>query len=134
MRPTLYLDSSVPSYWLLPERQDAIVQARHLVTRRWWTEERVRFDLFVSQIVLDELAGGKPERATERLALVDEFPLLDVDEEVEDAARFYVENLAMPSRNIRDALHFGISLSSRDGVPPDVELRPSGQRQQANAH
>ncbi len=88
MRPTLYLDSYVPSYWLQPECDDPVVAARHLVTRRWWTDELPRFEVFISQIVLDELAGGNPKRAAERLALVGDFPLLDVDEEVEDAARF----------------------------------------------
>lgn len=58
---------------------------------------------------MDELGAGKPERATERLALVQAFPLLDVDEEVEHAARFYVENLAMPSRNLRDAFHLALA-------------------------
>jgi len=109
MKPTLYLDSSVPSYWLPPERDDAIVQARHLLTRKWWTDERSRFDVFISQIVLHELGGGKQTRATERLELVKEFPLLDVDEDVEHAARYYVEHMAMPSRNLRDALHLAIA-------------------------
>jgi hypothetical protein len=70
MRPTLYLDSSVPSYWLVPERDDPIVAARHLITRRWWSQELVRFEVFISQIALDELAGGQPNRARQRLALV----------------------------------------------------------------
>ncbi len=105
MKPALYLDSSVPSYWLKPERDDPIIAARHLVTRRWWTDELARFDVFVSQIVLDELGGGQRERAAERLALVQDFPLLDVDKQVEEAARFYVEHLAMPSRTLRDAFH-----------------------------
>src|SRR3972149_5249723 len=103
MKPTLYLDSAGASYWLPPENDYPIVQARHLLTRKWWAEERSRFDVFVSQIVLDELAGGKRERAAERLALVEPFPLLDVDEEVERAAQYYVENMAMPRRNLRDA-------------------------------
>jgi predicted nucleic acid-binding protein len=109
MKPTLYLDSSVPSYWLPPERDDAIVQGRHLLTRKWWTEERSRFDVFVSQIVLDELAGGKRERAADRLALVKDFLVLEVDDEVELAARYYAENMAMPSRNLRDAFHLAIA-------------------------
>ena len=109
MKPTLYLDSSVPSYWLPPERDDVIVQGRHLLTRKWWTEERSRFDVFVSQIVLDELAGGKRERAAERLALVKDFLVLDVDDEVERTARYYAQNMAMPSRNLRDAFHLAIA-------------------------
>lgn len=108
MKPSVYLDSTVPSYWL-EQSAEPIVQARHLITRRWWTEELPRFEAYISQIVLDELAAGEPERATQRLELVREFPLLDVDIDVENAARFYVDNLAMPSRDMRDAYHLAIA-------------------------
>ena len=108
MKPTIYLDSSVPSYWL-PQGPDPIVQARHLLTRRWWTEELPRFDIFASQVVLEELSGGDPERASQRLALIEGFPMLDLDEEVERAARFYADHLAMPRRNLRDAFHLAFA-------------------------
>ncbi len=108
MKPTVYLDSSVPSYWL-PQGDDPVVHARHLLTRRWWDEELGRFEVLVSQVVLDELAGGDPQRAAQRVALVKGFPLLDVDEEVERVARFYVDNLAMPRRDLRDAFHLALA-------------------------
>ena len=108
MRPTLYLDSSVPSYWL-PQGNDPIIQARHLLTRRWWDEELARFEVFISQVVLDELGRGDPERAAQRLVLVESFALLNVDEEVERVARFYVDNLAMPKRDLRDAFHLALA-------------------------
>ncbi len=108
MKPTLYLDSSVPSYWL-PQGDHPIVQARHLLTRRWWEEELSRFEVFVSQVVLDEMAGGDPERAQQRLTLVQEFPLLEVDDEVERVAQFYATNLAMPRRDLRDAFHLALA-------------------------
>jgi len=108
MKPSAYLDSSIPSYWL-EQGPDPLVQARHMLTRRWWSDELPRFDPFISQIVLDELASGESERAARRLALVGRLPLLDVNDEVERAARFYVENMAMPSRDFRDAFHLALS-------------------------
>ncbi len=108
MNPTVYLDSSVPSYWL-GQGPDPIVQARHLLTRRWWSEELPRFDVFVSQVVLEELAGGDRKRAAQRLGLVERFPILDVDEEVERAAQFYVDHLAMPRQDLRDAFHLALA-------------------------
>lgn len=108
MKPTIYLDSSLPSYWL-PQGDDPIVQARHLLTRRWWVDELPRFEVFISQVVLDEISGGDPRRAAERLALVREFPMLDIDQEVERAAKHYVDNFAMPRRNMRDAFHLALA-------------------------
>lgn len=108
MKPTVYLDSSVPSY-RLPQGPDPIVHARHLLTQRWWEEALPHFEVFVSQVVLDELAGGEPERAARRLALVDGFASLDVDDEVERVATFYVEHLAMPRSDLRDAFHLALA-------------------------
>jgi len=112
MKPTVYIDSTVPSYWL-EQGPDPIVQARHLVTRRWWAEEVPRFEPFISQVVLDELGGGQPERAARRVKLVEGFGLLDVDEEVEEAAMFYVENLANASKRTPiEALNRRLHLAS----------------------
>lgn len=104
MRPTIYLDSSVPSYWL-PQGDDPILHARHLLTRHWWEEELPRFSAFISQVVLEELGRGDPERAARRLELVESFALLDIDEEVERAATFYAKNFALPTNDLRDAFH-----------------------------
>jgi predicted nucleic acid-binding protein len=108
MKPSIYLDSSVPSYWL-DQGPDPIIHARHLTTRKWWANHLPRFDVYISQFVLDELADGDPERAAKRLDLVKDFPLLKTVEEVEQAALFYVRNLAMPSSNRRDAFHLALA-------------------------
>ena len=108
MRPKVYLDSTVPSYWL-PQGSDPIIHARHLITRQWWAEELPRFGAYVSQIVLDELSGGQSDRAAQRLALVEDLPLLDVDEAVERAAVFCVENLVLPRKDMRDAFHLALA-------------------------
>lgn len=108
MRPTVYLDSSVPSYWL-EQGPDPIIQARHLITGKWWVNDLPRLDAYISQVVLDELVEGDPERAAKRLELVKGFPLLDVDEEVVEAAEFYAQNLVMPSRDKRDAFHLALA-------------------------
>ncbi|MBI4581038.1 MAG: type II toxin-antitoxin system VapC family toxin [Planctomycetes bacterium] len=108
MKPTVYLDSSVPSY-RLPQGDDPIIRARHMLTRQWWEEDLPRFSAFISQVVLDELKEGDPKRAAERLRLVDDFALLDVDEEVEEAALFHAKNLAMPSHDLRDAFHLALA-------------------------
>jgi predicted nucleic acid-binding protein len=108
MRPTVYLDSTVPSYWL-DQGPDPILHARQLITRQWWEQELPRFDAYISQIVLDELAGGDPRRAAQRLSLVKDLSLLDINGEVEEVARFYVDNLAMPSRDLRDAFHLALA-------------------------
>jgi len=80
-----------------------------LITRKWWANDLPRFDVYISRVVLDELAAGDPDRAAKRLELVKDFPLLRTVEEVEQAAEFYVRNLAMLSNNRRDAFHLAFA-------------------------
>ena len=113
MKPTIYIDSTVPSYWL-PQGDEPILHARHLMTRRWWSDELPRFEPLVSAVVLDELADGDPQRAKTRTGLVQGMPLLEVDLRVEKAAHFYGEQMAMPKKDIRDAFH--LALASVHGI------------------
>ena len=38
------------------------------MTRRWWKQRRDGFDLYISQLVLDEAGAGDPTAAADRLA------------------------------------------------------------------
>lgn len=107
-KPTVYLDSTVPSYWLA-QGSDPILHARHLLTRRWWSDEIGRFQPFVSQLVLEELSAGDRERAAQRLGLIAKFPLLRISHEVEAAAQFYIDHVAMPKKDLRDAFHLALA-------------------------
>lgn len=108
MRPAVYLDSTIPSYWLDPESQDPVYLARHLSTRRWWQTIH-GYRVFISQVVIDELQEGRADRATQRLELVQEIQLLDINPDCSQAAKFYAQHFAMPGKNVRDALHLALA-------------------------
>ena len=55
--PSVYLETSVLSYLAARPARDLITAARQQVTRDWWATNRVRFALYVSQVVLDEAAA-----------------------------------------------------------------------------
>jgi predicted nucleic acid-binding protein len=109
MKPTVYLDSSVPSYWLEQDPQDPLLYSRHITTRRWWDEDLSRFDVVISQVVWDEISGGQSERAAKRQNLVKGFRWLAIDDDVKQAAKYYVEQFGMPGKDIRDALHLALA-------------------------
>ncbi len=109
MKPTVYLDSSVPSYWLEQDPQNPIIYARHLATRKWWSEALPKFEAFISQVVWDEISEGDADRAARRQELVKDFRWLEIDDEVRRTAQFYVDHFGMPSRNTRDAFHVALA-------------------------
>lgn len=84
--------------------QDIIIEANQRQTRVWW-DERHKFDLYVSQVVLLEIGAGDLSAAQSRLALVREIPRLDLTKGCYMLAREILREAALPRRAERDALH-----------------------------
>src|SRR4051794_39725263 len=60
MKSKLYLEISIVSYLTARPSHDLIRAAHQQVTRDWW-ETRSAFDLYISQLVLDEAKAGHEE-------------------------------------------------------------------------
>jgi hypothetical protein len=58
---------------------------------------------------LEEAGDGDPEAAAKRLAAIDDFPLLDIDEEVQNVYQTYLEHLPIPPNALRDATHLAVA-------------------------
>jgi hypothetical protein len=76
---SVYVETSIISYYLAarPSR-DLIVAARQQLTHTWWRERRPAFELYVSQVVLDEILAGDPDAAERRVAFAAGIPVLDI--------------------------------------------------------
>ncbi|MHC5612248.1 MAG: PIN domain-containing protein [Nostoc sp.] len=61
--------------------------------------------LYISQVVLDEVARGDTEIATKRLEIVRDFPLLEVSEAVQNLAAQFLAKSSLPAKAADDALH-----------------------------
>ena len=109
MNPKLYLETTVPSYLTAWSSRDLIRAGHQQITKEWWQTRRDHFDVYVSQFVLDEAAGGDAEAARERLAAIKDFPLHDITEEVDDLATALLTSLTLPAKAATDAAHIAIA-------------------------
>jgi len=66
----IYIESSIPSYVVARPARDLLQAARQQLTKDWWDWKREKHELFISQIMLDEIAAGEREMARCRLELV----------------------------------------------------------------
>src|SRR6266542_2928460 len=66
--------------------RDVIVLGNQELTRDWWLRRRTEYELFISEVVIREIAVGHPEVAQHRLGLVDTLPVLAVTVEAERLA------------------------------------------------
>jgi predicted nucleic acid-binding protein len=106
---TVYLETTVVGHLAGRMHPDPIVAARQTTTRAWWSSESHRFRVYVSQLVLDECAGGDPSAATERLQEVQALDLLASATEVDDLVKALIAGKAIPASEPRDAFHIAIA-------------------------
>jgi len=110
MKPKAYIETSLISYLAAWPSRDLVRAAHQQVTREWWAT-RESFDLFTSQLVLDEAAAGDETAAASRLALLEDFVLLDVTEDAIRLAENLVTGRGLPSKARVDALHVAVAVA-----------------------
>lgn len=54
MKLAVYLETTVVSYLAAEGSANPVTAMRQAVTRRWWEQERHKYDLFVSEAVENE--------------------------------------------------------------------------------
>jgi predicted nucleic acid-binding protein len=105
--PSVYLETSVIGYLASRPGSDLVFAANQLLTLQWWNDHRDRFELFVSQAVIDECSAGDPVAAGERLVFLEGIPVLaiDIDIDTEILARDLLRRVGLPAKAALDAVH-----------------------------
>jgi len=109
MKPKVYIETSVISYLTSRPSRDLIVAGRQALTHDWWSEHRNRFELFISELVEEEMAQGDSDAAALRIQHMSEIPSLEVTNEAERLAELLLSEKAVPAGSEEDALHIGIA-------------------------
>ena len=107
---TVYIETSIIGYMTSRSSDAVIFLARQQLTQEWWADQRDKYDLVTSQLVLDEAGAGDPTAARERLALLDDVPLLDIQHlDVQTVADRLVANHLPPQKAAADARHVAVA-------------------------
>ena len=101
----VYLETSFVSYLVARRSRDLIVSARQQLTIDWWDNERQKYELFASEVVLDEARLGDPDEITKRMQALAGLPLLDVTLNATQLANQLFTSGTLPPKAGRDALH-----------------------------
>ena len=75
-KPTVYIETSIVSYLTARPSRDLLVAAHQQLTRDWWESRRAKFDLYASELVVQEVRAGDAQLANRRLDLLAGVPLL----------------------------------------------------------
>ncbi len=108
--PTLYLETTIPSYLAARPSRDIITAARQQITQEWWDIERTRFNIYVSRVVLKEIHEGDPHVASIRANLLQGTEVLPVTNQIDIIAKNYLSILHIPEKSALDALHLAYAV------------------------
>jgi predicted nucleic acid-binding protein len=109
MKAKLYLETTIPSYLVRRPSRDLLVAAHQQITREWWDWRRTEFDLYVSELVLQEVRAGDPQLASKRLEVLSGVPVLAASEEIISMAEDLITVGPIPRRATGDAAHIAIA-------------------------
>lgn len=102
MRKSVYLDSTIASHYF-----DERPELRFVVdvTKSWWDNQRVNYDLFTSEYSLFELQQGQYPNKSAVLDLVGAVKVFPTDDEIASIAEVYMKEYVMPKGAAGDAFH-----------------------------
>ncbi len=107
--PKVYLETTVVSYLTARPHRDIVVAGHQQSTRDWWETARNRFDVYTSELVVQEASRGDPVAAQERLTILQSLPELKITVESLEFAKDFVTIGAIPPGVMNDAVHLAIA-------------------------
>ncbi|KAB8315629.1 type II toxin-antitoxin system VapC family toxin [Tolypothrix campylonemoides VB511288] len=105
MSETVYIETSILGYLTARSTKNLILAANMEITRDWWESRRTAFVLYTSEAVLNEVAQGDAEIAVQRLEILRDFPLLELNHAVQDLAVQFLARSNLPPKANVDAIH-----------------------------
>jgi hypothetical protein len=105
----VYLETSVIGYLASRPSADLVTAGNQRLTLDWWTNHRSSFELFASQAVIAECSEGDPTAADQRLAFLDEIPVLEITDDARLLAKTLLTKVPMPPKAEVDALHIAVA-------------------------
>ncbi len=105
MSESVYIETSILGYLTARPSRDIVVAANIEITREWWETRRNTFQLYASQAVVQETSQGDAEIASQRIKIIYNLPLLDLNQSVLDLAEQFLERSSLPAKADVDAVH-----------------------------
>lgn len=108
-RGNVYVETTVFSYLAARPSRDLRVAAHQQITAEWWDSRRHEFELFISQLVVEEASAGDPDAASRRGAYLEDLNLLELSATALALAERLLADGAVPKAAAEDALHIAVA-------------------------
>ncbi len=100
----VYIETSVISHATARPSADPTTLTLQQQAKRWLMEQRPRYEVVTSQLVIDEASLGDAVAARHRLEALDGIPVLPANPDVDSVADEIIRRHMMPAKARLDAL------------------------------
>lgn len=107
------METTIPSLLTASPSKHVELLGHQMITQQWWDERLCHFDVYTSQVVLDEAGRGEPRMAEMRLQALNPFPLLPITPIVERLEADFMGLGVIPESAANDALHLAVATAHR---------------------
>jgi predicted nucleic acid-binding protein len=108
MKQKIYIETTVVSYFVSKPSKNIITASHQVITRDFWDIIN-NFDIYISDLVLQEAAAGDKIQAQKRLNALAGISLLEIDDDTKKLAKSLLEGKAIPTKYPEDAFHIAVA-------------------------
>jgi hypothetical protein len=108
MKPRIYVETSVISFYHDVRTEPEMI-ARRDWTQRFWQMAQTDYVLLSSLAVIDELEQGIFTNQQQMIELVNDLPIVPIDENILEIVDTYIDHKVMPGDPRGDALHLALA-------------------------
>jgi len=92
-KKTVYIETSIPSYLAARPSKDVRGAAWQQITHQWWSEEKSKYDCYISELVIVEASGGNSDAADRRIQRLNGIPQLPIDADIGKFAEYAIHRI-----------------------------------------
>ncbi len=108
-KQTIYLESSVISYYSNVFSTDLKIATEQKIIKEWGDASLRNFEPYISAFVIDEVGRGRKKDAARRMSVASEFTVLEEKPALYSLAKDYIKKLALPKSGEIDAYHLAFA-------------------------
>jgi predicted nucleic acid-binding protein len=108
MKPKVYVETSIPSFYYEVRTEPDMV-ARREWTREFWNQATENYLLVTSLAVLDELNRGNFTAKNEAIKLISNLLFVPIEPVIAEIVEVYIQQHLMPKDPVGDALHLALA-------------------------
>ena len=105
----VYIETTIPSYYVARPSDHLIQAARQAMTRKWWDQGCSGLEAFISQETLDEIGRGDQNMAMQRIDLMKNVRVLEISREATEMAAILISKKIIHENGLTDAIHISVA-------------------------